>query len=99
MQINYPYSIICELTYKCPLQCPYCSNPVDFGRYKNELETHEWERILCEASELGVIQVHFSGGEPLLRKDIIQIVKKARELGMYSNMRYWRYIVDRESCT
>ena len=86
MQVNYPYSIICELTYRCPLQCPYCSNPVDFGRYKNELDTHEWERILCEASELGVIQVHFSGGEPLLRKDIIQIVKKARELGMYSNM-------------
>ncbi len=86
MQISYPYSIICELTYRCPLQCPYCSNPVEFGRYKNELDTHEWERILCEASELGVIQVHFSGGEPLLRKDIIQIVKKAQEVGMYSNM-------------
>ena len=74
----YPYSLLCELTYRCPLQCPYCSNPVDFGRYiDGELATQEWERILSEASALGVVQVHFSGGEPLLRKDIGQIIKKA----------------------
>ena len=55
----YPYSLLCELTYRCPLQCPYCSNPVDFGRYTEELATQEWQRILEEASTLGVAQVAF----------------------------------------
>jgi pyrroloquinoline quinone biosynthesis protein E len=85
--ILYPYSLLCELTYRCPLQCPYCSNPVDFERYINdELSTNEWERILDEAAALGVVQVHFSGGEPLLRKDIVQIIKKARDLNLYTNL-------------
>ena len=82
----YPYSLLCELTYRCPLQCPYCSNPVDFGRYTEELDTQEWQRILEEAATLGVAQVHFSGGEPLLRKDIVQIIKKARDLDLYTNL-------------
>lgn len=83
----YPYSLLCELTYRCPLQCPYCSNPVDFGQYiDDELATQEWERILSEASALGVVQVHFSGGEPLLRKDIVDIIKKARNLNLYTNL-------------
>ena len=83
----YPYSLLCELTYRCPLQCPYCNNPVDFGRYINdELSTDEWKRILEEAAALGVVQVHFSGGEPLLRKDIVQIIKKARDLNLYTNL-------------
>lgn len=81
-----PYSLLCELTYNCPLQCPYCSNPVDFGRYTDELDTQEWQRLLEEAVSLGVVQVHFSGGEPLLRRDILQIVRKARDLGLYSNL-------------
>ncbi|HET8794330.1 MAG TPA: pyrroloquinoline quinone biosynthesis protein PqqE [Nitrososphaeraceae archaeon] len=83
----YPYSLLCELTYSCPLQCPYCSNPLDFERYSNnELSTLEWKRILSEASALGVVQVHFSGGEPLLRKDIGQIIKNARDLNLYTNL-------------
>ncbi|HJT83016.1 MAG TPA: pyrroloquinoline quinone biosynthesis protein PqqE [Nitrososphaeraceae archaeon] len=83
----YPYSLLCELTYRCPLQCPYCSNPLDFERYSNnELSTLEWKRILSEASALGIVQVHFSGGEPLLRKDIGQIIKKARDLNLYTNL-------------
>ena len=81
-----PYSLLCELTYTCPLQCPYCSNPVDFGRYTDELDTHEWQRLLDEAASLGVVQVHFSGGEPLLRTDLLQIVRKARDLGLYTNL-------------
>jgi pyrroloquinoline quinone biosynthesis protein E len=81
-----PYSLLCELTYSCPLQCPYCSNPVDFGRYTDGLNTHEWQRLLEEAASLGVVHVHFSGGEPLLRTDILQIVKKAQDLGLYSNL-------------
>ena len=83
----YPYSLLCELTYRCPLQCPYCSNPVNFECYtEEELDTQEWQRILDEAAALGVVQVHFSGGEPLLRKDILQIIRKARDLNLYSNL-------------
>jgi PqqA peptide cyclase len=82
----YPYSLLCELTYRCPLQCPYCSNPVNFECYTEELDTQEWQRILDEAAALGVVQVHFSGGEPLLRKDIVQIIRKARDLNLYSNL-------------
>jgi PqqA peptide cyclase len=86
-QLPYPYSLLCELTYRCPLQCPYCSNPLDFGRYiDDELTTQEWECILSQASALGVVQVHFSGGEPLLRKDIVEIIKKARDLNLYTNL-------------
>ena len=55
----YPYSLLCELTYSCPLQCPYCSNPVNFEHYTNELDTQEWQRILDEAAALGVVQVTF----------------------------------------
>ena len=85
-RLLYPYSLLCELTYRCPLQCPYCSNPVNFERYTEELDTQEWQRILDEAAALGVVQVHFSGGEPLLRKDIVQIIRKARDLNLYSNL-------------
>ncbi len=81
-----PYSLLCELTYRCPLQCPYCSNPVDFARHTEELRTEEWERVLTEAAALGVVQVHFSGGEPLLRPDLPAIVTRARALDLYSNL-------------
>src|ERR1700677_3515410 len=86
METPRPYSLLCELTYRCPLQCPYCSNPVDFARYREELTTAEWERVLGEAAALGVVQAHFSGGEPLLRADVPQIVRRARDLGLYTNL-------------
>ena len=86
METPRPYSLLCELTYRCPLQCPYCSNPVDFARYDAELSTAEWERVLTEAASLGVVQAHFSGGEPLLRADLPQIVRCARDLGLYTNL-------------
>ena len=86
METPRPYSLLCELTFRCPLQCPYCSNPVDFGRYAEELTTAEWERVLTEAAALGVVQAHFSGGEPLVRPDLPQIIRHARELGMYTNL-------------
>jgi pyrroloquinoline quinone biosynthesis protein E len=86
METPRPYSLLCELTYRCPLQCPYCSNPTDFARHTEELTTAEWERILTEASELGVVQAHFSGGEPLLRADLPQIIRRARNLGLYTNL-------------
>lgn len=86
MEIPRPYSLLCELTYRCPLQCPYCSNPLSFAQHTDELTTADWERVLTEAAALGVVQAHFSGGEPLLRADVPQIVRRARDLGLYTNL-------------
>src|SRR5437764_10616618 len=86
METPRPFSLLCELTYRCPLQCPYCSNPIDFARHANELSTADWERVLGEAAALGVVQAHFSGGEPLLRPDISQIIRRAHDLGLYTNL-------------
>ncbi len=86
METPRPFSLLCELTYRCPLQCPYCSNPLDFARHKDELGTEEWRRVLTEAAALGVVQANFSGGEPLLRADAPQIIRRARELGLYTNL-------------
>ena len=73
-----PMSLTAELTFRCPLKCPYCSNPLHMARYSDELATEDWLRTLRQAAELGVIQVHFSGGEPLLRKDLGELVREAR---------------------
>jgi pyrroloquinoline quinone biosynthesis protein E len=86
METPRPFSLLCELTYRCPLQCPYCSNPLDFARHKTELDTEEWQRVLTEAAALGVVQAHFSGGEPLLRADAPEIIRHARGLGLYTNL-------------
>jgi pyrroloquinoline quinone biosynthesis protein E len=86
METPRPYSLLCELTYRCPLQCPYCSNPLDFARHTTELETGEWQRVLTEAAALGVVQANFSGGEPLLRADAPALIHHARELGLYTNL-------------
>lgn len=81
-----PLSLLAELTYRCPLQCPYCSNPLELGRYRQELDTDTWLRVFAEAAELGVVQLHLSGGEPLVRTDILDLVREARRLGLYSNL-------------
>src|SRR3990172_7877034 len=83
-----PLWLLAELTYRCPLQCPYCSNPLEFagGRFKSELATEEWCRVLREAKALGVLQLGLSGGEPLLRPDLETIVAAARQLGLYSSL-------------
>lgn len=81
-----PYGLLAELTYACPLHCPYCSNPLEMAGYREELTTEEWQRVLAEARELGVLQLHLSGGEPLQRRDVVQIVHKASELGLYTNL-------------
>ena len=81
-----PYTLIAELTYRCPLRCPYCSNPTNLAAHDGELSTDEWTRVLGEAEALGVVQVHFTGGEPLARKDLEQLVARARELELYSNL-------------
>jgi pyrroloquinoline quinone biosynthesis protein E len=78
--------MLAELTYRCPLQCYYCSNPVDYARYRGELSTDEWVRVLRQGRELGAVQLGFSGGEPLLREDLEMLVAEARTLGYYSNL-------------
>jgi pyrroloquinoline quinone biosynthesis protein E len=81
-----PFGLLAELTYKCPLQCPYCSNPVELAKYSDELDTDAWRRVLDEARELGVLQLHLSGGEPLARRDLVELVTHARKLGLYTNL-------------
>ena len=84
--VDRPFGLLAELTYGCPLHCPYCSNPLDLDAYGDELTTSEWRRVLAEARELGVLQLHLSGGEPLLRRDLTEIVRSAGELGLYTNL-------------
>ena len=81
-----PLWLLAELTYRCPLQCPYCSNPVDISRYNNELSTDEWLKVLRDARSMGAMQLGFSGGEPLVRRDLEELVTEARRLGYYSNL-------------
>ena len=81
-----PLWLLAELTYRCPLQCPYCSNPIDFARRTQELATEDWLRVLHEARQLGAMQLGFSGGEPLLREDLEALIREARKLGYYSNL-------------
>jgi len=81
-----PFGLLAELTYACPLQCPYCSNPLDLSGYGDELTTGEWLRVLDEARELGVLQLHLSGGEPLQRRDLTEITRHAGQLGLYTNL-------------
>jgi pyrroloquinoline quinone biosynthesis protein E len=81
-----PLALLAELTHRCPLQCPYCSNPLALERAGVELETEVWLRVLREAAALGCLQVHFSGGEPTARRDLEQLVKQAADCGLYTNL-------------
>jgi len=81
-----PFGLLAELTYRCPLACAYCSNPLNMAEYTDELTTAEWRRVLAEAADLGVLQCHLSGGEPLLRRDLVEIVASAHDLGLYTNL-------------
>jgi PqqA peptide cyclase len=81
-----PLGMLAELTHRCPLQCPYCANPLELERASAELDMASWQRVLDEAAALGVLQVHFSGGEPTVRRDLPALVGHARELQLYSNL-------------
>jgi pyrroloquinoline quinone biosynthesis protein E len=93
-----PYALLAEITYRCPLHCPYCSNPVaaslcevsrrpqNDGYSNGELSTDEWKHVICEAAALGVLQIGFSGGEPLARRDLVELVRGAREANLYTNL-------------
>ena len=84
--IGPPLWLLAELTYRCPLQCPYCSNPLDFAQTESELSTEEWVRVLRQGREMGAAQLGFSGGEPLVRQDLGELIAEARHLGYYSNL-------------
>jgi pyrroloquinoline quinone biosynthesis protein E len=98
MNLPRPYALLAEITYRCPLHCPYCSNPVaaslceaprgaQGGSYRNgELTTEEWKRVIREAAALGVLQIGFSGGEPLARRDLVELIRAAREAKLYTNL-------------
>ena len=98
MTVPRPYALLAEITYRCPLHCPYCSNPVaaslceatsrpQGGDYSNgELITDEWKRVIREAATPGVLQIGFSGGEPLARRDLVELIASAREANLYTNL-------------
>lgn len=81
-----PLGMLAELTHRCPLQCPYCSNPLEMERAAAELDTATWMRVMDEAAAMGVLQVHFSGGEPCARRDLLDLVRHARSIDLYSNL-------------
>jgi len=86
VDVNPPLGLLAELTHRCPLHCPYCSNPVELTTRDAELSTADWLSVLSQARELGVLQVHMSGGEPLARPDLPELVAHASGLGCYVNL-------------
>jgi pyrroloquinoline quinone biosynthesis protein E len=85
-QVSPPLALLAELTHRCPLQCPYCSNPINLERASQELTTAEWKRAIDEAAAMGVLQIHFSGGEPTVRPDLEDLIRHAHDGGLYTNL-------------
>jgi len=90
-----PMALLAELTHRCPLQCPYCSNPLALERVAGEMSTEDWLRAIREAAEIGCMQVHFSGGEPTVRRDLELLVAGATEAGLYTNLITSGVLLDR----
>jgi pyrroloquinoline quinone biosynthesis protein E len=86
MMPDAPLALLAELTHRCPLQCPYCSNPLELERAKEEMDSQQWLRAIAEAAELGCMQIHFSGGEPMVRRDLEVLVAGAAQAGLYTNL-------------
>ena len=84
--IDRPLAMLAELTHRCPLACPYCSNPTELTAKEAELSTEQWADIFRQAADLGVLQLHLSGGEPASRRDLLDLVVAAREAGLYTNL-------------
>lgn len=81
-----PMAMLAEITHRCPLACPYCSNPLELMRAGSEISAGDWASAFQQAAELGVLQVHISGGEPGVRRDLAEIVASARDAGLYTNL-------------
>ncbi len=84
--ITPPFWLLAELTYRCPLHCVFCYNPLNYAAIENELTTAEWVKVMREARQLGAAQLGFSGGEPLMRDDLEELVDEAHRLGFYTNL-------------
>lgn len=81
-----PVALLAELTHRCPLSCPYCSNPVELTKRSDELDTKVWLDVFQQAAQMGVLQVHLSGGEPAARDDLVSLIYGAAEAGLYTNL-------------
>ena len=86
VRLHTPLGLLAELTHRCPLGCPYCSNPLALDPRDDELDTATWARVFGEAAALGVLQVHLSGGEPGARRDLVEITAAAHDAGLYTNL-------------
>src|SRR5580704_1001151 len=84
--LHTPLGLLAELTHRCPLGCPYCSNPLTLDPRDGELDTETWARVFAEAAALGVLQVHLSGGEPGARRDLVDIAAAAHKADLYTNL-------------
>jgi pyrroloquinoline quinone biosynthesis protein E len=81
-----PLALIAEITHRCPLHCVYCSNPVELAAVSSELSTAEWIDIFEQSGKLGMLHAHFTGGEPLARRDLTELIVAARAAGLYTNL-------------
>ena len=81
-----PVGILAELTHRCPLGCPYCSNPIELESRAGELDTETWMRVFSEAAAVGILHAHLSGGEPASRRDLVEIVAHCAKVGLYTNL-------------
>lgn len=84
--VSNPLALIAEVTHRCPLHCVYCSNPMQLAETHSELSTAEWASVFEQAGELGVLHAHFTGGEPLARTDLTELIAAARQPGLYTNL-------------
>jgi len=95
-KIEPPLALLAELTHRCPMRCLYCSNPLELERAAQELSTEDWISTIRQAAEMGVLQIHFSGGEPTARKDLPEMVEAATQAGLYSNLITSAVLLDRK---
>ncbi|MGA9765255.1 MAG: radical SAM protein, partial [Rhodomicrobium sp.] len=86
IRVDPPLGMLAELTHRCPLQCPYCSNPIRLLKAGDELDTQAWLSAFSQAADLGILQVHLSGGEPTIRQDLEELVKALSSRGVYTNL-------------
>src|ERR1700722_8439920 len=84
--ISNPLALIAEVTHRCPLHCVYCSNPLELAAVNSELSTEEWIGVFQQAGKLGMLHAHFTGGEPLARPDLTELIAGARTAGLYTNL-------------
>jgi pyrroloquinoline quinone biosynthesis protein E len=83
---SHPLALIAEITHRCPLHCVYCSNPLELAAANTELKTEDWLRVFAEAAKMGVLHLHLTGGEPLARTDLEELITAAHGAGLYTNL-------------